>query len=72
MHPALAPSLDLDPSKYNYQNKGLSIVLFIDSLAILTHLEVSIWEKFSIWDVKLLTENGDDWALKLPKNDSDE
>jgi len=64
--------LDFDPSKYKDQNIGLSIVLFTISLAILTRIDVSVWEKFSIWDVKLLIEKGDDWALKLPKKDLDE
>ena len=72
IHPAPAPSLDLDPSKYNDQNKGLSTVLFTISSAILTHLDVSFSEIFSIWDVKLLTEKGYDWAVKLSKNDLDE
>jgi len=72
IHPAPAPLLDLDPSKCNDENKGLSTILFTASLAILTHLDVSVWEIFLIWDVKLLTEKGDDWAVKLPKNDSDE
>ena len=69
---APTPSLDFDPSKYKDQNTGLSTGLFTISSAIVTHLGVSVWEKISIYDVKLLTEKGDDWALKLPKNDSAE
>ena len=44
MHPAPAPSLDFDPSKYNDQNKDLSIGLS----EIFTSLEESDCEKFSI------------------------
>jgi len=42
IHLAPAPSLDLDPSKYNDQNKGLSTILFTISSAILTHFDVSV------------------------------
>jgi len=48
MHPAPTPSLDLDPSKYNDQNKDLSTILFTVSSTILTHLDVSVCEKISI------------------------
>lgn len=48
IYPTPAPSLDLDPSKYNDQNEYLSTVLFIVSSAILTHLDVSLCEKISI------------------------
>lgn len=44
MQPASAPSLDLDPSKNDFQNKDLTTGLSTK----FTHLEVSIWEKFSI------------------------
>ena len=72
IHLSPALSLDLDPSKYKDQNKGLSIGLFTSSSTTLTHLEVSVWDKFSNCDMTLLTEKGDYWALKFPKNDSAE
>ena len=56
MEPASAPSLDLDPSKYEDQNKGLSTGLSTSLSTTLTHLELSIYEKFSTCDVTLLTK----------------
>jgi len=38
MHPAPAPSLDLEPSKSNFQNKDL----FTGVSTILIHLELSV------------------------------
>ena len=47
-HPAPAPSLDLEPSKNNFQNKDL----FIGLSKKLIHFELSVWENFSTWDKK--------------------
>ena len=44
-HPAPAPSLDLEPSKYNFQNKDV----FTGSSTKLTHFELSVWENFLTW-----------------------
>ena len=63
MHPAPDPSLDLDPSKYKDQNNELSTVVVTTFSITLTHLDMSVCEKFSICDVKLLTEKGDGWAI---------
>lgn len=41
MQPAPAPSLDLDPSKNNFQNKDLTASLSTK----FTHLKVFVWEK---------------------------
>lgn len=46
MHPTLAPSLDLEPSKNNFQNKDL----FTGLSKKLIHFELFVWEKFSTWD----------------------
>ena len=54
MHPAPAPSLDFDPSKYNDQNKDLSKGMFSIVSEIFTILEVSDCEKFSIEKQKYL------------------
>ena len=72
MHPAPAPSLDFDPSKYNDQNKDLSIDLSTITSEIFTILEESDCEIFYIWETKVFTEKGDCGALKFPKNDSAE
>ena len=70
MHPAPAPLLDFDPSKYNYQNKVLSIGLSTNESEILTILEESDCEIFLIWETKVFTEKGDCGVVKFPRNDS--
>lgn len=66
MQPSPAPSLDFDPSKYNFQNKELTNAFS----NIFTHLEESICEKISIWEVVELFRKGDISSLKFPNNDS--
>lgn len=66
IQPTLAPSLDLEPSKNNFQNK----VLFTGLSTKLMHLEVSVWEKNYIWDKTEFSKKGEVWALKFPENDS--
>ena len=46
MHPAPTPSLDLEPSKNNFQNKDV----FTGLSKKLIHFELSVREKFSTWD----------------------
>ena len=46
MHTTPTPSLDLEPSKYNFQNKDV----FTGLSTKLTHFELSVWEKISTWD----------------------
>ena len=59
IHPAPAPSLDFDPSKYKDQNKGLFTCLSTILSTTLIHLEVSICEKTSTCEVTLVAEEGD-------------
>ena len=68
MQPTPAPSLDLNPSKNNIQNKYLTTGLSTR----FTHLEVSVWEKISIWETTKFSKKGEVWALKFPRNDSTE
>ena len=54
-HPAPAPSLDLEPSKNNFQNKDL----FTSLSKKLIHFELSIREKISTWDKTECSKEGD-------------
>src|ERR1700728_610550 len=48
MQPAPEPSLDLEPSKYKDQNKGVLTVVFTTFSLSLKHLDICVCEKFSI------------------------
>ena len=54
-HPAPAPSLDLDPSKYSFQNKDV----FTELSKKLKHFESSVCEKFSTWDKTEFSKYGE-------------
>ena len=66
MHPAPAPSLDWEPSKYKVQNKYLTTSL----ITIFRHMDESVYDFFLIWQVTELTKKGDSCALKIHKKDS--
>lgn len=66
MQPMPSPSLDLDPSKNNFQNKDLTTGLSTK----FTHLEVFVSGKNSICETTKFSKKGEVCALKFSRYES--